>query len=80
MTEDVEKEFFKALSMVKSKDSKIYNKDECKFFDNIKTSNGNEEADSKKSSKEKEKKYHSGAKFVKIDPVVAFLGCPLTSL
>jgi protein KRI1 len=56
LTEDVEKEFFKALSMVKSKDSKIYNKDECKFFDNIKTSNGNEEADSKKSSKEKEKK------------------------
>ena len=43
--------------MVKSKDSKIYNKDECKFFDNIKTSDGNDEADSKKkSSKEKEKK------------------------
>jgi protein KRI1 len=58
LTEDVEKEFFKALSMVKSKDSKIYNKDECKFFDNIKTNDGDaDEAKSSKSSKEKKSFY-----------------------
>ena len=32
LTDKVEKEFFKALSMLKSKDKKIYDKEECKFF------------------------------------------------
>lgn len=35
LTKDVEVGFFKALSMVKSRDSKIYEKDGCKFFDDI---------------------------------------------
>jgi protein KRI1 len=33
MTEEVEKEFFKALSLVKSRDPKIYDKEKCRFFE-----------------------------------------------
>ena len=35
LTKDVEIEFFKALSLVKSKDTKIYDKEKCKFFENM---------------------------------------------
>ena len=37
MTKDVEIEFFKALSLIKSKDAKIYDKENCKFFENMPT-------------------------------------------
>ena len=46
----MEIEFFKTLSLVKSKDTKIYDKEKCKFFENM------SEHLTVKSSKEKEKK------------------------
>lgn len=52
LTNDVEIEFFKALSLVKSKDSKIYDKEKCKFFENMLDPSKPTE----NSSKEKEKK------------------------
>ncbi len=61
LTKDVEIEFFKALSMVKSKDSKIYDKEHCRFFDKIKKENqeeddSNDEDSSKKTKKKKSEK------------------------
>ena len=35
VTKDVEIEFFKALSMLKSKNQKIYDKENTKFFENM---------------------------------------------
>ena len=48
-------EFFKALSLVKSKDSKIYDKEKCKFFENMSNPQP-QENQTTKSSDLKEKK------------------------
>ena len=47
-------EFFKALSLVKSKDSKIYDKEKCKFFENMPDPN-QEENETNKNGIKKEK-------------------------
>ncbi|RMZ93546.1 KRI1 -like protein, partial [Brachionus plicatilis] len=59
LTDDVEKEFLKALSLVKSRDPKIYDKEQCKFFDqynSAKESEDEEEDPNKKRTKKEDKK------------------------
>ena len=58
LTENVEKEFFKALSLLKSKDQKIYDKENCKFFENMsqEESSDDEEKKKKPATSKKEKK------------------------
>lgn len=62
LNENVEKEFFKALSLVKSRDARIYDKEKCRFFETPTTSskaNEDEEEDEpKKDSKKDKKAYH----------------------
>lgn len=45
LTKDVELEFFRALSLLKSKDQKIYDKENTKFFEGMENRNGNEDED-----------------------------------
>jgi len=55
----VEKEFFKTLSLVKSKDAKIYDKN-VKFFDNVQEGKPqNDDGEQAKSSSEKKRKEKS---------------------
>ncbi len=60
MTQDVEKEFFTTLSLVKSKDAKIYDKN-VKFFDKVQenksTDGGKEQSENSSSKKRKEKAF-----------------------
>ncbi len=59
MTQEVEKEFFKALSMVKSRDKIIYDKEHCKFFDiPVKNEPNIEENAEKKSNKTDKKPFY----------------------
>ena len=51
LNENVEKEFFKALSLVKSHDPRIYDKEKCRFFDQSEKSS--KETSSKKNSNNK---------------------------
>lgn len=60
LNDNVEKEFFKALSLVKSRDALIYDKEKCRFFDNLedqKASN-NETEREKNDDKKNKKAYH----------------------
>lgn len=59
LTEDVEKDFFKTLSMVKSRDSKIYDKNNCTFFDSVQEEDDseNETSKTKKTKKEDKKQF-----------------------
>ena len=49
----MELEFFKALSLLKSKDKKIYDKENTKFFEGMLKEDDELEKEEKKSSKEK---------------------------
>ena len=53
LTKDVELEFFKALSMLKSKDTQIYDKEKTKFFENMVKPDDEQATVEKKSKKEK---------------------------
>lgn len=43
LTKDVELEFFRALSLLKSKDKKIYDKENTKFFEAMQNGDGDED-------------------------------------
>ncbi len=53
----MEKEFFKALSMVKSRNKIIYDKDKCKFFDIESESKNTPESSGKKNDGSKKPFY-----------------------
>jgi len=56
LTKDVELEFFKALSLLKSKDSRIYDKEKTKFFENMTGPDNEENGDEGVEKKEKKSK------------------------
>lgn len=60
LNDNVEKEFFKALSLVKSRDALIYDKEKCRFFDNLedKKASSNETEQEKNDEKKNKKAYH----------------------
>ena len=65
LTRDVELEFFKTLSMLKSKDIKIYDKENTKFFENMARG---ESDDDEGESKKKAMKINNDKKALKKKP------------
>jgi protein KRI1 len=58
LTKDVELEFFRALSLLKSKDSRIYDKEKTKFFENMAQADDEEEGgEEARREKKKSKPY-----------------------